>query len=119
MLDLLYYSLVGAFFTHELDAVKRHEWRVMPLLRALPERLGEQIFIWLHVPLFALLLWGGDGDLKSATRVGLAGFGILHVGLHFIFRKHPAYEFNNPSSWGLILLTGFLGAIYLVCLSIS
>lgn len=119
VLDLLYYSLIGAFFTHELDAVKRHEWRVLPLLRALPERLGEQVFIWLHVPLFALLLWGGDGDLESATRVGLAGFSIVHVGLHFIFRRHPAYEFNNPSSWGLILLTGLLGAIYLVFLSIA
>lgn len=114
MLDLLYYSLVGAFFTHELDAVKRHEWRVMPLLRALPERWGEQAFIWLHVPLFALLLWGGEGNHDSATRVGLAGFSIIHVALHYAFRKHPAYEFNNPSSWGLILLSGLLGATYLV-----
>jgi hypothetical protein len=36
-----------------------------------------------------------------------------NVGLHWLFRKHPAYEFNNPSSWGLILLTGALGAAYL------
>lgn len=119
MLDLLYYSMIGAFFTHELDAVKRHEWRVLPLLRALPERFGEQVFIWLHVPLFALLLWGGDGDRESATRVGLAAFSVIHVGLHFIFRRHPAYEFNNPSSWGLILLAGALGAIYLTLLSIA
>jgi hypothetical protein len=28
-------------------------------------------------------------------------------------RRHPAYEFNNPSSWGLIVLTGVLGGLYL------
>lgn len=111
--------MVGAFFTHELDAVKRHEWRVLPVLRALPERLGEQCFIWLHFPLFALLLWGSDGDPEDTTRVGLATFSVIHVALHFIYRRHPGYEFNNPSSWGLILLTGFLGASYLVVLSVS
>lgn len=119
MIDFLYYSLVGVFFTHELDAVKRHEWRILPLLRALPERLSEQVFIWLHVPLFALLLWGGDGDPKSATRVGLAAFSIVHVALHYILRRHPAYEFNNQSSWALILVTGFLGVTYLVSLRIA
>ncbi|WP_296417529.1 DUF6713 family protein [Pseudooctadecabacter sp.] len=119
MLDLLYYATIGAFFTHELDAVKRHEWRVMPVLRALPERLGEQIFIWAHVPLFALLLWGGDGNPQSATRVGLAVFAIIHVGLHVFFRRHPAYEFNTVSSWALIVLTGTLGAIYLAALGLA
>lgn len=116
MQEILYYLMVGAFFTHELDAVKRHEWRVLPLLRSLPERVGEQTFIWAHVPLFAFLLWGGDSHPASATRVGFAAFAIAHAGLHYAFRKHPAYEFNNPSSWGLILLTGLLGAIYLVTL---
>lgn len=111
--------MIGAFFTHELDAVKRHEWRILPLMRALPERLGEQVFIWCHVPLFALLLWGGEGDSGVATRVGLAVFAIVHVGLHILFRRHPAYEFNNPSSWGLILLTGLLGGIYLCMIALQ
>ncbi|WP_395172729.1 DUF6713 family protein [Roseibium alexandrii] len=117
MIDLIYYALVGAFFTHELDAVKRHEWRVLPVIRALPEKAAEQVFIWAHLPLFALLLWGGDGDPASDTRIGLAVFAIVHVGLHYLFRHHPAYEFNNASSWALILLAGALGAIYLLCVT--
>ncbi|MEM8794296.1 MAG: DUF6713 family protein [Pseudomonadota bacterium] len=118
MIDLLYYAMVGAFFTHELDAVKRHEWRVLPIVRALPEKVSEQTFIWMHIPLFALLLWGGDGEPESATRIGLSAFAIIHVGLHYIFRNHPAYEFNNVSSWALIILTGLLGAAYLVAVMV-
>lgn len=114
MIDLLYYAMVGAFFTHELDAVKRHEWRVLPLTRFLPERIGEQTFIWMHIPLFALLLHGGDGDAESATRLGLSVFAIVHVGLHVLVRRHQAYEFDSPGSWALIILTGVLGAIYLL-----
>lgn len=113
-LDLLYYAMVGMFFTHELDAIKRHEWRVLPITSWMPERIAEQTFIWMHAPLFAGVLFGGDGDLDNATRIGLSAFAIVHVGLHIIFRRHPAYEFNNTSSWMLILGSGMLGALYII-----
>ncbi|MCZ8146915.1 MAG: hypothetical protein O9325_03550 [Roseomonas sp.] len=109
--DILYWALLGAFFTHELDAVKRHEWRVLPFLRAMPDAMGEQVFIWVHVPLFAAILMAGTDD---GVRLGISAFAVLHVGLHWLFRRHPAYEFNNASSWALILLTGALGAGYVV-----
>lgn len=109
--DILYYALLGAFFTHELDAVKRHEWRVLPILRTLPDAVGEQVFIWAHAPIFAAILMAGTQD---GVRLGVAAFAVLHVGLHWLFRRHPAYEFNNPSSWALILLTGAIGAGYVV-----
>lgn len=112
--DAVYHAMVAALFAHELDAVKRHEWRVLPLFRAMPERAGEQLFIWVHVPLFlAILHFGGPGASGDGFRLGLSAFAVLHVGLHWLFRKHPAYEFDNPSSWGLILLAGAFGAAYL------
>lgn len=114
MLDVIYYAMIGCFFSHELDAVKRHEWRVMPGLNLLPDRFAEQLFIWLHVPLFAVLLLGGDGQEANVWRIAIAAFAIIHVWLHWVFRKHPAYEFNTISSWALILLTGFFGAAYLL-----
>lgn len=107
--DMLYAALLGAFFTHELDAVKRHEWRLLPVLRALPDAAGEQVFIWAHVPLFAAILMAGA---DHGVRLGVAVFAVLHVGLHWLFRRHPSYEFNTPSSWALILLTGAIGAGY-------
>ncbi len=113
MTDLAFWTMVAAFFTHELDAVKRHEWRVLPLLRSLPETIGEQVFIWMHVPLFAAILWYGYKDPAGSFAIGLSGFALIHVGLHWLFRNHPAYEFNTLSSWGLILLTGAMGAVHL------
>ena len=112
--ELLYYAMVAALFTHELDAVKRHEWRVLPLTSFLPERVGEQVFIWVHVPLFLAIFLFSQGHPVSTFRLGLLAFAMIHVGLHWLFRKHPAYEFNNVSSWSLITLTGVLGAAYLI-----
>ncbi len=119
MTDLIYYCMVGALFTHELDATKRHEWRILPLTSFLPETVGEQTFIWLHLPLFTVLLLGGESGETNGVRLGLAAFAILHVGLHWLYRKHPANEFNNLSSWALILSAGALGAAYLAMSALS
>lgn len=108
--DLLYWATVAAFLTHELDAVRRHEWRVLPPTSFLPDHVGEELFIWAHVPLFLAVLWFSD---QAGFRQGLCAFAVVHVGLHWLFRRHPAYEFNNLSSWALILLTGILGAAHL------
>ena len=114
MTDILYWTMLAAFLTHELDAVKRHEWRILPLTSFLPERVGEQVFIWMHVPLFLLILWGSSDGGSGAFARGLSAFAIVHVGLHWLFRRHPANEFNNPSSWGLILMAGGFGALHLI-----
>lgn len=55
-LDFLSQALVAAFLTHELDAAKRHEWRVLPVMGSLPERGGEQVFIWAHASLLLAVL---------------------------------------------------------------
>jgi hypothetical protein len=107
---LTYWAMVAAFATHELDAVRRREWRVLPLTRFLPDRVGEEVFVWAHLPLLLLVLVFSDAE---GFRIGLAAFAVVHVGLHWLFRRHPANEFNNPSSWALILLTGALGGIYI------
>eukprot|EP01137_Pigoraptor_chileana_P023048 Opistho-2@88730 len=105
------YSMMLAFlFTHEVDAAFRHEWRMLPLTSFLPEDVGREVFIWLHVPLYAGILSFGD---RMAFRTGLAAFSVVHVGLHWLYRTHPANEFNNPSSWALILGAGLFGAAYL------
>jgi len=113
-LDVVYFAMPAAFVTHEFDAVARHEWRILPFLRWLPDRIGAQVFVWGHAPLMFGILWFSRNDgCYEGFRRGLAAFAVIHVGLHWLLRKHPANEFNAFGSWCLILLTGLLGAAYL------
>jgi hypothetical protein len=106
-----YLIVLACLFSHEVDAAFRHEWRVLPLTSFMPEDAGRETFIWAHVPLFAGLLLGGE---RRAVRASVAVFSIAHVGLHWIYRNHPANEFNTLSSWLLILGAGLSGALYLL-----
>jgi heme/copper-type cytochrome/quinol oxidase subunit 3 len=110
---VLYAGLLAAFFTHEVDAVSRGEWRALPGLRRLPDAIGARVFIWAHLPVFLLLIATLSDSCPPHWREGLAGFAIIHSGMHWAFRNHPAYAFNNLGSWTLILLTAVLGAAYL------
>jgi len=79
-LDHFYFLMLAALFTHELDAVKRHEWRVLPLTSFLPERIGEQVFIWSHVLLFFGIFLGSQGASADAFRLGLSAFAVIACG---------------------------------------
>ncbi|MFM7403058.1 MAG: DUF6713 family protein [Erythrobacter sp.] len=111
MLTKTIYALMLSFlFAHEIEAAFRHEWRVLPITSFLPDELGREIFIWAHVPLFAGILLATNNE---RVRVALSVFCVIHVGLHWLFRNHPAYEFNNASSWALICGAGLSGLAYL------
>lgn len=114
MAELFYVAMLGFFITHELDAMQRHEWRILPLTSFLPDETGRQVFVWMHVPLFAALFFYGAGDPTSTVAFGLSVFAIIHVGLHWLFRRHPKNEFDNPTSWAIIIGTGVFGAAHLV-----
>jgi hypothetical protein len=107
---IAYIIMLAFLFSHEVDAALRHEWRVLPLTSFLPDDIGRQVFIWAHVPLFAAILLFND---RTGLRFGLAIFSLVHVGLHWGFRNHPAYEFNNLSSWLIIGGAGLFGGLYL------
>ena len=114
MLEIAYYLMLALFITHELDAVKRHEWRGLPLTSFLPERVGEQVFILAHVPLLGLIFIFEGMDPKSTTAQAVSLFSIIHIALHFAFRNHPKNEFNNLISWTIIGGAGFFGALHLL-----
>ncbi len=107
---------LALIMTHELDAIRRHEWRIFPLTFWLPERWGYLIFTAVHIPLFALLflnLYGADDINKGLVR-GLDIFFIVHVVLHLLFLAHPKNEFRSAFSWVLIGGAGLSGAIDLI-----
>ena len=54
------FSLLGFCFllVHEMDAIRCREWRVFPVTSKMGDEAGYIAFTAVHVPLYALLLWG-------------------------------------------------------------
>jgi hypothetical protein len=116
MKDLFLYLGLGMLLTHELDAVASHEWRILPLVRGLPDDVGMGVFVALHVPVFALLIAGVASTrprIRSLTRLGVALFLAIHGALHLLFMDHPAYEFSSTLSNTLIFGGAACGILYL------
>jgi len=114
--DLIYDLALALFITHELDAIKRREWRMFPGTHLLDDKAGYTVFTLAHVPLFAVIFWLSDSQSAHAPafRLGMAVFLIIHVGLHIAFARHPANEFNNPFSQTIIWAAGGMGVLYLI-----
>jgi hypothetical protein len=113
-LFLLAFSALNA---HELDAMSQHEWRLLFVLRDLPEALAEQAFVFLHVPLVAILLWlvFHQSTVVSAwSRRAICAFGVVHLGLHWHLQDHPAYTFHSFLSQLLIVGYAAAGFLYLL-----
>lgn len=112
----LYLLLLGFLAAHELDAVTCREWRLLYVLRRLPEETARAAFVAAHVPLFAGLAWTAAASHPAAgpTRLGVALFAVVHAGLHHRLRHHPAYAFHSPLSVALIAGAAVSGAAYVV-----
>ena len=83
--------------THEMDAMTHSEWRLLPILNGLSDQAGRNVFLVLHIPLFAGLFWAlflsswarRAGQVFSVVLIG-------HAGAHFLFSGHDAYSFVPP-----------------------
>ena len=117
--DFLFYLVFAGFIAHELDAVHKREWRLLFVLRRMPEESARRAFVLLHVPLFAVLLWLAahpDAAVRSWTMASLDVFMIVHAGLHWRLSGHPEYAFDTPHSRLLIFGTAALAGAHLLAL---
>ena len=112
---LLAFSLL---LCHEMDAIRRHEWKIFPLLsRIKDDEQGYIIFTAIHIPLYVFLLSGlfsNGATVNESFIVGFDIFCIVHVLLHLLLMKHPQYQFNNWFSWVLIWGAGIAGGLDLL-----
>lgn len=112
-----FYLGLGLLFTHEMDAMPNHEWRVLPLLRSLPDASGELLFLLAHVPLFAVAI-AFIASLNPKTRALsqkiASGFLIVHAILHYAFSGHADYEFDSLTSSILIYGAAVCGVAFFV-----
>ena len=116
MKDLFFYLGFGTLFTHELDSMLNHEWRVIPIIRALPDETGQIIFTMAHIPLFAILVAlvsSKNSKTRKMARTGVGLFLVIHGLLHILFEGHPAYEFSSILSNVLIFGGSIFGIVYL------
>ena len=114
---LLFLLAMSLMFTHELDAVRRHEWRIFPGTNLLSDEAGFVVFVAAHAPLFVLVLWASflqPTPSSQLFQLGFSAFCVIHVLLHWMYRNHPAYEFGNPLSRTLIWGSGIAGAGHLL-----
>jgi hypothetical protein len=112
-----FYFGLALLFTHELDSMPNHEWRVLPFLGSLSDATGEMTFLIAHIPIFALVIaFVASLNLKTRAmaRDIACGFLIVHAFLHYLFSVNPAYEFSSLLSSILIYGAAFCGAIYFI-----
>jgi hypothetical protein len=114
--DAAFFLGMASLFTHELDAIPNHEWRGLPLLRALPDETAMAIFIASHVPLFAILIGlvaSANPRTRGYSRMGIATFVVVHAVLHAFSMADPTYEFSSMLSNLLIFGGAAFGGAYL------
>ncbi len=114
---IFFYLGLGALFTHELDAMTNHEWRVLPLLRLLPDEMRMNVFVRAHVPLFAILIAlvaSSNVCTDAMAKLLISGFLVVHGFLYAIFMSHPNDEFTSVLSNTLIFGGAVFGGIYVI-----
>ena len=119
MTDFLFYLAFATLVAHELDAVHKHEWRLLFVLRTMPDDSARRAFVLIHIPLFATLFWLLAYPVESTqfwTMLSLDVFMMVHAGLHWRLSDHPRYEFHELYSRFIIHGTAALAAAHLFLL---
>ena len=111
---LFFYLGLSFILMHEMDAVRCKEWRIFPGLSLLSDRLGFQLFMWLHVPLFAIIFVKLFESDNTGFIWGLDVFFIVHMILHLLFLLHKNNAFKDFLSWSIISGAAVFGALDLI-----
>ena len=114
---IVFYLGLALLFTHELDSMPNHEWRVMPILNYLSDATGKAVFLLAHIPIFAVVVAfvaSLDEKVRSRARGIFCGFLVVHTLLHSVFSANPDYEFSSLISSVLIYGAGLCGVLYLL-----
>ncbi|MCW9035433.1 MAG: hypothetical protein OQJ97_14535 [Rhodospirillales bacterium] len=117
--ELVFFTGFALLICHELDAVAQSEWRLLPFLNQLADDLAYVVFVALHIPLFAILIWlvGHQSiHIRLRSQIGVDIFLIVHACLHWILSNHELYTFHSLLSEFLIFGGGAVGLFHMVIL---
>ena len=114
--DFLFFTNLSLLVIHELDAIRRKEWRLFIFLKDLKDELAYQIFALLHLPFLLLIFWFLTQESVSSQfyfQVVVDIFLIIHLGLHLLLRDHEHNHFAGKFSKRIIQSMAFFGAAHL------
>ena len=110
---------LALLLTHEMDAVRRKEWKMFTVLKNMADEKAYQIFLLLHIPLYLVLLLFLSSPFLYMGYYMIDIFLMAHMLVHFKFRKHPANKLNRAISKGIINSAGLLAAVHFIAISLS
>ena len=116
--DLLFALVLSLLLSHELDAMVRHEWRLLPGLSSIgDDALARDTFNLLHVPLLSLVAYFAthpERRVRARLQTSVAAFAALHAIVHAIVSHVPTYEFVPPVETITVYGSGVGGALFLL-----
>ncbi|WP_309139200.1 DUF6713 family protein [Brevibacillus sp. RS1.1] len=113
---VIFLITLSLFLLHEMDAIRRSEWRLFIVLKDMEDSKAYKVFTFIHLPLYTMILYLLFSKYQTVTFWVLDVFFIIHTVLHLLFEKHPRNGFKNIFSRTIIYPMGVLAAIHLVLL---
>ena len=90
---------LSLLISHELDAMIRNEWELLPGLNRLDPDIVPDVFNLLHVPLVAAVVWlliSGDLRTRRRTMISSEVLFVVHAVAHTLLRGDQRYQFQPP-----------------------
>lgn len=109
---VLFLFNLSLFLLHEMDAIRRSEWRLFIVLKDMEDSKAYKIFTFLHLFLYVIILSLLFSEYQIIVFWFLDLFFIIHAILHLFFEKHPRNEFKNTFSRAIIYPMGILAVVH-------
>lgn len=113
ILKILLWLNISLLYAHELDAVRKREWKMMLFSDRVSDEAAYRIFTALHVPLFAAVFWFMEYRF-SLLYWFVTVFGVFHFILHSVFKKHIENRMRNAFSRSIIVFIFLVSVISLI-----
>ncbi|OAB33167.1 hypothetical protein PMSD_15765 [Paenibacillus macquariensis subsp. defensor] len=117
LLLLLFLFNLSLFLLHEMDAIRRSEWKLFFVLQDMDDAKAYKVFTFIHLPLYTIILALLFSQYQTITFWVLDFFLMIHAILHLFFEKHSRNEFKNTFSRFIIYPMGILAAIHLLLIA--
>ncbi|KOY83485.1 hypothetical protein I6G82_07055 [Lysinibacillus macroides] len=119
LLLVLFLFNLSLFLLHEMDAIRRSEWRLFIILKDMEDAKAYKVFTFIHLFLYVFILSLLFSQYQTITFWVLDLFFIIHAILHLLFERHPRNGFKNTFSRSIIYPMGILAVIHILFLTNS